>query len=112
MTSCSETCGARTCEAGAPLVKEEAKELARDTPNWSLTEKRIEREFKLKDFRKALTFVNKVADAAEEENHHPDIHIAYNRVRLILSTHKVGGLTPKDFILAARIDRIAEDVAA
>jgi len=100
------------CGIEAPLVKEEARELARETPDWKLSDKLIEREFKFKDFRKAISFVNEVADAAEEENHHPDIHIAYDRVRLYLSTHKVGGLSPKDFRLATKIDRLAEKLAA
>lgn len=94
---------------GTPLPAREASELAPSVPQWTLSEKQIEREFKLKDFRQAMAFVNRVADAANEQDHHPDIHISYNRVRLTLSTHKIGGLSRNDFILAAKIDRVAED---
>lgn len=64
------------------------------------------REFICKDFREAMTLVNRVADLAEAEQHHPDIEISYNKVRLKLSTHSIGGLSRNDFILAAKIDRI------
>ncbi len=87
-----------------PLPKAEAEELLHETPEWTLKDKTIEREFQFKDFRKAMEFVNKVADIAEKEDHHPDILIRYNKVTLILSTHKVGGLSKKDFILAAKIN--------
>ena len=95
------------CETGTPpLAAAEARSLAQEVPNWSLKEKEIEREFRFKDFRQSMTFVNKVADMAEEEGHHPDIYIFYNRVRLTLSTHNIGGLSPNDFILAAKIDSL------
>lgn len=96
---------------GTPLPAREAGELARTVPEWVLSEKQIEREFKFKNFVQAMAFVNRVADAANEQDHHPDFHISYNRVRLILSTHKIGGLSRNDFIMAARIDRLAEDPA-
>ncbi len=86
------------------LTRTEAEELIREIPQWVWEEERIEREFQLGDFRKAVEFVNKVADIAEKQDHHPDILIRYNKVTLTLSTHKVGGLSPKDFILAAKID--------
>ena len=96
------------CRAGTPpLSREEAEELVKETPEWALKDDAIEREFKFKDFREAIAFVNRVADVAEEEGHHPDIYIYYNRVRLVLSTHKIGGLSKNDFILAAEIDEIA-----
>ena len=63
------------------------------------------RELKFGDFTQAVEFVNRVAEAAEEANHHPDIAIhSYNRVRLVLSTHSAGGITEADFALAGRID--------
>jgi 4a-hydroxytetrahydrobiopterin dehydratase len=58
-----------------------------------------------------MVFVNQVADAANEQDHHPDICISYNRMRLILATHKIGGLSRDGFILAAKIDRLAGDAA-
>lgn len=67
----------------------------------------IVREWTFVDFGEAMTFVNRVADAAEAANHHPDIHLHdWNRVRLELSTHSEGGLTKADFDLAARIDAL------
>ncbi len=91
------------------LSRPEAEELAREVGQWSLMEKMIKRIFLFKDFRKAMGFVKQVADLAEEEEHHPDIFISYNQVTLTLSTHKIGGLSRKDFLLAAKIDRLIED---
>jgi 4a-hydroxytetrahydrobiopterin dehydratase len=91
---------------GEPMPAEQARELAREVPSWKLLQNMIEREWKFADFRQALDFVNRVAAIAEEEGHHPDIFISYNLVRLTLFTHKVGGLTKNDFILAAKIDRL------
>ena len=69
--------------------------------------KKIYHEFKFKDFKKAMAFVNKVADLAEEEGHHPDFIIHYNEVELVLWTHAVGGLSVNDFIMAAKINGLA-----
>jgi len=60
-----------------------------------------------KDFVEAMKFVNKAAEIAEGEGHHPDMYIFYNKVRFDLSTHAVGGLSENDFILAAKIDAIS-----
>ena len=70
--------------------------------------KRIKREFKFKDFAEAIQFVNKVAEIAEQEGHHPDIHIFYNKVRIELWTHAISGLSENDFILAAKIEKMLE----
>lgn len=86
----------------------EAEKLAQEVPEWLVGDKVIEREFKFKDFRQAMDFVNKVAEVAEEQDHHPDIFISYNKVRMTLSTHKVGGLSRNDFILAAKIDQLVD----
>ena len=105
MTLTAQKC--KPCEKGTPpLSAEEAGELAKDVPAWTLHEQSIEREFRFSDFREAIDFVDRVADLAEEEGHHPDIHISYSRVRLELSTHKIGGLSQNDFILAAKIDEL------
>jgi len=77
-------------------------------PGWKIEEQVLVKTFKFKDFRAALHFVNRVGDAAEEANHHPDIDIRYNRVRLSLTTHDAGGLTGKDFDLAGRAEKLAE----
>lgn len=67
----------------------------------------IEKRFKFKDFAEAMKFVNKAAEIAEEEGHHPDIKISWNRVTLQLTTHAIKGLSENDFIMAAKIDKIA-----
>ena len=68
----------------------------------------IARELKFEDFAAAIVFVNRVAELAEQADHHPDILIhGWNKVRLTLSTHSEGGLTEADFELAARIDQLA-----
>ena len=95
------------CEGGVmPLNKEEAKKYLAQLPDWSLNTEAtgISKEFKFKDFIGAMNFVDKVAEVAEGEGHHPDIHIFYNKVLLELSTHSIGGLSENDFILAAKID--------
>ncbi len=93
------------CQVGTPpLSREEAVELLRETPEWRLKDDAIEREFEFDDFRGSIAFINRVAEVAEEEGHHPDIFVYYSKVRLQLSTHKIGGLSKNDFILAAKID--------
>jgi len=73
-------------------------------PKWSLTGGEIVRELSFKDFAHAMVFVNGVAELAEGANHHPDIDIRYNKVRLALVTHDSGGITQNDIELAAAID--------
>jgi 4a-hydroxytetrahydrobiopterin dehydratase len=89
------------------LTAEEIATRLAALPTWSLEGGMLTRTFAFKDFVAALGFVNRVGDAAEDAGHHPDIDIRYNRVRLALSTHDAGGLTVKDFTLAARIDKLA-----
>ncbi|MDO8577516.1 MAG: 4a-hydroxytetrahydrobiopterin dehydratase [Candidatus Wildermuthbacteria bacterium] len=67
---------------------------------------KIKKQFKFKDFKDAIVFVNKIAEIAEKEGHHPDITINYNRVTIELSTHSIGGLSENDFILAAKIEQV------
>jgi 4a-hydroxytetrahydrobiopterin dehydratase len=79
-----------------------------DLEGWHLDAGAIEREWKLDDFAAAIAFVDRVAELAEQANHHPDILLhGWNKVRLTLSTHSEGGLTNSDFALAARIDGLA-----
>jgi 4a-hydroxytetrahydrobiopterin dehydratase len=94
------------CESGEPLDLEQATALACETPEWTLKPNAIERTIKFGNFREAMAFVNRIADLAEMQGHHPDLHISYNKVRIELSTHKIGGLSKNDFILAAKIDQI------
>lgn len=78
-------------------------------PGWILDKKcqKISKEFNFKNFLQAMKFIKKVAQIAESENHHPDIHIFYNKILLELSTHPVGGLSKEDFIVASQIDAIS-----
>lgn len=71
---------------------------------WTGTTAGIAKDYRFGDFREAVAFVNRVAELAEEANHHPDIRISYNQVHLDLVTHSAGGVTQKDLDLAARID--------
>lgn len=93
-------------EGGLPLGNDESLELITNVPKWTLADKTIEREFRFKDFREAMTFVEHVADTAEEQGHHPDIHVWYNHVKLVLTTHKIDGLSRGDFVMAAKIDHL------
>jgi 4a-hydroxytetrahydrobiopterin dehydratase len=77
-------------------------------PDWTLRGKVIARSLRFDDFAGVMRFVNRVARLAEAANHHPDITISYNKVRFTLTTHDEGGLTEKDFKLAARINKLLE----
>ena len=101
--------GVTRCPDMADLIKTaELKERLKKVPEWELEKKHIERTFEFDDFADAIDFVNAVAEVAEDEEHHPDIDIRYNKVRLVLSTHSKGGLTELDFGLAERIDTLSE----
>jgi 4a-hydroxytetrahydrobiopterin dehydratase len=76
------------------------------TPGWSLDRGELVRQFQFADFLGSIAFVNSVAQLAEAAGHHPDIDIRYNKVRLALTTHDAGGITPKDFELAAKASRL------
>lgn len=91
-----------------PLSQKEAEDLAREIPLWTPGAGAIEREFHFRNFREAMEFVNRVAALANEQDHHPDMYISYSNVRLTLSTHKINGLSLNDFIVAAKIDVLAE----
>ncbi|WP_058186620.1 4a-hydroxytetrahydrobiopterin dehydratase [Terracidiphilus gabretensis] len=85
------------------LSPAEIKQQLAKTPSWQIVNGELTRNFECADFRAALAFVNKVGGLAESAQHHPDIDIRYNKVRFALVTHSAGGLTKKDFDLAARI---------
>jgi len=89
-----------------PLTRDEVALLASDASGWTIGELAIERVITFKNFRAAMDFVNHIAEIAEMQNHHPDIAINYNKVTLALSTHKIGGLSRNDFILAAMINKV------
>jgi 4a-hydroxytetrahydrobiopterin dehydratase len=66
----------------------------------------LEKTYRFKDFREALDFVNRVGALAEEQQHHPDLYLAWGRVKLTIWTHKIKGLTESDFVFAAKCDRL------
>jgi 4a-hydroxytetrahydrobiopterin dehydratase len=86
------------------MKKDEVKARLESLPGWERDGDEIEKKFRFDGFKASMTFVNRVADLAEAAGHHPDIAIKYNRVKLTLSTHSEGGVTEKDFALAAQID--------
>ena len=91
----------------ARLTPKQIKESLPAVPKWKKRGSEITRTYEFKDFPAAIKFVNSVAKVAEKAWHHPDIDIRWNKVTLTLSTHDEGGLTQKDFELAARFDRLA-----
>lgn len=92
----------------AALSKPEIQQRLKKLPEWSLSGKAIQKKYTFKSFMPAIAFVNKIAEAAESAGHHPDITINYSVVGISLSTHSEGGVTEKDFSLAAQIDQIRE----
>jgi 4a-hydroxytetrahydrobiopterin dehydratase len=88
------------------LSEHEIKSQLVTVPDWQIESGELVRTFLFKDFRASLAFVNKVGERAEQAGHHPDIDIRYNKVRLALVTHDAGGITQKDFDLAAAADKI------
>ncbi|HWV98877.1 MAG TPA: 4a-hydroxytetrahydrobiopterin dehydratase [Candidatus Acidoferrum sp.] len=97
------------CKGDVPPLKgEELARMARQLgAAWQvLNEHHLEREYKFKNFRDALDFTNKVGELAEAQGHHPDIYLAWGKVKLTLWTHKIDGLTESDFIFAAKADKL------
>ncbi len=97
------------CRGGVPpLTGSELNALLKNIPNWSvINEHHLHREYRFPDFKQALDFVNRVGAVAEEQGHHPDMLLAWGKVEVTLWTHKINGLTESDFIMAAKIDRLA-----
>ncbi len=96
--------------AAAPVKLTDAQlaEALKAVPEWSEVSEAIQRTYRFGDFRQSMAFVAQVADAAEQAQHHPDILVRFNKVTLTLSTHDAGGITNKDFDLAARCDTFAK----
>ena len=95
-----------------PLSPDQARLMLAELPGWAFLNEntRISRGYRLKNFRAALAFVNRVGEVAEAEGHHPDIRLfSWNKVEFTLFTHKIGGLHENDFILAAKIDALAAE---
>mgnify|MGYP002623109780 CR=1 FL=1 len=103
-----QTC--RPCEGGVEsLTASESNRLLQDVDNWELAEDghKIRRRWEVQDFLAGIEFLQKIADLAEQQGHHPDIHLTgYRNVTIELTTHAIGGLSENDFILAAKIDQL------
>ena len=97
------------CKGGVPPLKGEPlqnlqKQLGSD---WKvINEHHLEREYSFKNFRDALAFTNRVGELAEANNHHPDIYLAWGKVKITIWTHKIDGLTESDFVMAAKIEQL------
>ena len=90
------------------LSQQQIENALQHLPQWRQEGDELRRELKFEDFKQAMAFVNRVADAANAADHHPDIDIRYNRVLLVLSTHSEGGITDKDVAMARQIDTIEQ----
>lgn len=106
------------CRGGVPSLAPEQiqpllAELNGATPSWAASDAHhITKEWAFPDFKSALAFTNAIGEEAERQGHHPDIHLAWGRVSVKIWTHKIDGLTESDFVLAARIDLIAQELGA
>ena len=102
------------CQGGQPpLTRERALQFLTQVPGWQLQDnaKQIARTYVMKNFVVAVNFIDKVAAIAEKEGHHPDIHLTgYRNLTIELSTHKIGGLSESDFILAAKINLLPAEL--
>jgi len=95
-----------------PLTLQEVTPYLEQVQEWQIADAgtAIERSFKFENFKEAIDFINKVAELAETEGHHPDIFLyGYNKVRILLSTHSIKGLSENDFIEATKIDKLLEE---
>ena len=97
------------CEGGVPRLDAAAVTgLLPQVPGWEARDDRLHRQFRFRDFVTAMRFVNRMADVAEAEGHHPDFTVHYREVDVTIWTHAIGGLSQNDFILAAKITPLVE----
>ncbi|HXW50786.1 MAG TPA: 4a-hydroxytetrahydrobiopterin dehydratase [Candidatus Acidoferrales bacterium] len=96
------------CHGGVPpLPKVEAAALLAQLVGWEIVnDHHLVKSYRFKNFSEALAFVDRVGAIADEQNHHPDIYLAWGKVRIEISTHKIDGLTESDFIFAAKVDAL------
>jgi len=95
------------CEGGVPkLDAARVRELRGEIPAWEVREDKLHRTFRFRDFKAAMQFVDRMAEVAEAEGHHPDSAVHYNRVDVTVWTHAIEALSENDFILAAKIDAL------
>ena len=104
----------KPCEKGAPaLTEDKAREYLNVLPAWVLSGdgKCIVRNYVMKDFSSAVRFIERIAEVAEAEDHHPDLHLTgYRKLTVELATHSIGGLSENDFILAAKIEELPKEL--
>jgi 4a-hydroxytetrahydrobiopterin dehydratase len=94
-------------QSASALKGEELRKLYGQLQGWTMvSEHHLEKEYRFPDFREALAYVNRLGEVAEREGHHPDIFLTWGRVKVTLWTHSVGGLSEKDFALAAEADGV------
>ena len=109
MSLADEPCAPRP-PGSAALSPDAWRRLAAQVPDWQVEDgTRLRRVFALADFRRALALVDRIGAEAEAQDHHPELLLAWGRVEVTLWSHDVGGLSRADFVLAARIDRLAAD---
>jgi 4a-hydroxytetrahydrobiopterin dehydratase len=99
------------CRGGVPALGPEAIAALRpEVPRWEVVENHhLARTWRFPDFRSALAAVNRIGAVADEQDHHPEVHLSWGRVRVEIWTHAVGGLTENDFIFAAKCDALLGD---
>jgi len=97
------------CKGGVPplTAAEQNKLLLELGHNWQIIDgHHLENGYRFEDFRQALEFTNRVGELAETQGHHPDIYLAWGKVRLTIWTHKIDGLTESDFVFAAKAEKL------
>ena len=100
----------KPCDGNTPSIRPEDIPAWLDQlqPEWEVKDnKKITRSFRFKNFRQALNFANKAGEIAEQEQHHPDLHVYYGKVIIDLTTHAINGLSENDFIMASKIDHLS-----
>ena len=99
------------CTSDTPaLLPEEVAAYAEQVPGWTVDDNlKVHRSYRFRDFASGLAFVNRIGEVAEAEDHHPDLFLAWGLVQVTIWTHAINGLSENDFILAAKIDALAQD---
>lgn len=109
MTSDLANMECKPCRGGIPPMAEPELTLYLERLGgaWQVIDgHHLEKEYKFKDFRQALDFTNRIGELAESVGHHPDLHLAWGKVKVIVWTHKIGGLNEADFVFAAKVDAL------
>jgi 4a-hydroxytetrahydrobiopterin dehydratase len=97
------------CEGGtAPLTDAQIQPLLPGVPGWALEGGAISKTYRFRDYHATMAFVNATAWISHREDHHPDLLVGYNQCKVTYMTHAIGGLSPNDFICAAKIDALLE----